>query len=478
MDPRKRLSQFTDEEKDQSPDWKQYLIEKNPELQELAAKKQPAAPEPAADPNMGEGLTLEAAAKLEAETPKSLADRYKALVAGDDEKLAAARKDADRQKMIASVFQGIGTAFGGKAGRQTDGFYDGLRKQADSGVEALESDRKRKTEDLLTGHKLLQVEGGDQASKSLDLFLATKKLAKPEELAGMSFDQKKDLFDSAINGKKGGGGFQQATIMKDGKVHAAVFDPSVGEYKVTDDVRGYALGTGTDPVSGNLLAINKADSTSAPRVIAGAGRAAEATEADPRALYTSLTPKQREGYDKTNTALNKDPVVVQRRKALAEGQDIKNLLTMAKRGEKVDPGVLQTRMARFAGEVGNLAEHDKKGFGGEGGWNAMMDRMAQGTLFTGEMRPEDIALMEKIVDSGYAASTANIKGIEKRYADDLAMKTGLSPEQAATILSNPSRDISATAPKKKIVKKQHNKAAGKTRLTYEDGTTEIVDGLQ
>jgi hypothetical protein len=69
-------------------------------------------------------------------------------IASDESGITKAKDDADHQKLMASVFEGISTAFAGPE-KTNKSFFQGMRADADNKVSGAKSERAQKLKDLL-----------------------------------------------------------------------------------------------------------------------------------------------------------------------------------------------------------------------------------------------------------------------------------------------------------------------------------------
>lgn len=457
---------------------RKWILERNPELRNSVAPSAGAPAAPTEEDIPEQPVDFDPAPVAE---EKSLAERYKAI-SNIDPELKTAREDADRSKMTTGIFQGISTAFGGKNGGDNAGFYDGLRKQADSKADALLKDRERKTDDLTTEHRLLQTEGGDRAAKSLDLWLQTKGL-KPQELDGMSFDQKAKLFTDSGKGKGGANKQVRSVSNADGSVEYYWFDPENETAKPSGLSTGFAPKVMTNPYTDMpSIAANKVGAVGVPAFANPTGGGAGGAGTGPQPM-PGESPAQFEARMKAHTAglVDSSQLAV---KEDAEVRDATSKVDSAKafngdlaelyKGALAEGGVgpargritsLKNKIGASAGvnsdKLNNLLSLD----------TAEYVRQISGTAASDAERANLIAIRPNINDDPALFKTKMettvqiLNRIKEREAGKRALAGGSAPQAAAP-------------GSKKVVKKQHNKAANKTRVTYEDGTTEIVDGLQ
>lgn len=264
-------------------------------------------------------------------------------------------------------------------------------------------------------------------------------------------------------------------------------DPNTQQITETDYGAPFALGTVKDE-EGIVNIVDKV--TGGTKPISNKGQDLESTpekEFSGTELYQNLTPQDRTDFSKVKELYKSDPVIKTLRAQAAEFDQVQAMIDHAKAGGQIDTKALASKMARAGGEVGNLAAHDKEGWAGDP--RIFMQAYAWAkTKTTGEMTDADIRYAEQLLASMKKGALGKLQQNESRLVEEAAKVTGYKPEDARKLLTFES-DFSEQQPqqkihvpgdggKKKVAKKLYSKSRDQTKIIYEDGTEEVVDGRQ
>lgn len=130
-----------------------------------------------------------------------------------------------------------------------------------------------------------------------------------------------------------------------------------------------------------------------------------------------------------------------------------------------------TKLAKAMGEVGALTENDVTRYVGR---KDLQGRIAKAgnDLMKGTIRQEDMQYIKEIVDVLREKSNRKVEKVYRDAASLYAKNTGVPIEKAEAYFNiQPLK-----SEQKQVVKKEYSASRNKTRLTYNDGSTEVVDG--
>lgn len=175
--------------------------------------------------------------------------------------------------------------------------------------------------------------------------------------------------------------------------------------------------------------------------------------------------EQRDALSEVQKSVNKQTEIAQK-----QFNAISKLKKTLMSGNKLTGAVVRTQMPRLSGEVGNLNESEQQVWTGS---QAIDDRIEQWLETHGEseITPENRKQLLGLIDT----FEGSIKDATSQAKSNAQQQLEINYAIPRTF-----SDKGLTAPssleKKNLVKKEYNKQTNKTRLTYSDGTKEVVDG--
>lgn len=436
----------------------------------------------------------------------SLLEKYKQLTKNKNEN----NRNADLLQGGNQIAQAIASGFGGKIG-------DGSEA-----VNALRKSNNQPIEDLLGQGKVLEQENEMQMSdpnSDISKFARERALAQATKM-GMSPDSVKKLESMSAKQLEKLGLFKAETANRngllrfekitgpDGITRTVAINNQTGEIVNTVGQTGFASQFRTDPQTGNIIALTPSNPNTNPVGVTGGSvnttektvaPAKGATAEQPKVDYTSPTslnkinPNLYKEFKKTQDEFTKD---MKESREVATGATLLSAkLTPGANGD-IDSGLLggiQTQAAKMSGQKGVLTDQDLVKFAGAGGVSAAISRIADGSIF-GNMSEQDLKFFKAFAKKMQEATAEDIQNRSqvykqqvyneaKDYLPGLAeqdVEKWLQVQEIAPAVQN--KKTGKTENKqvsgKKIVRKQQNSKLNKTRLTYDDGTTEEVDGLK
>lgn len=157
-------------------------------------------------------------------------------------------------------------------------------------------------------------------------------------------------------------------------------------------------------------------------------------------------------------------------------QNVEQIFDVLKTGNPIGDASVKTFFARASGEVGNLSVQEQAQYGGS---RAIIDRIKNinEQLNTGKMSDANRKFATELAQTYKTANERKMEEVADKYANQAfsaASKSGFetTPEELRQMI-HPGQQ---SKQEKRMVKKQYSPSQNKTKLIYNDGSEEIVDG--
>lgn len=181
-------------------------------------------------------------------------------------------------------------------------------------------------------------------------------------------------------------------------------------------------------------------------------------------------------YDKVKNlqdSFNKDKQVVKAEERMASARTMRDFLS---ENNPIGAEAAKRFAARASGEVGTLTDQDVSVFGGS---RAVLDRLQQAAqeLATGTLTENNKKFMSQLADTFEKAGQRDLEARLNIYAKQGTKRTKMSEDEVKETI-RPDLVLQQKEQSKQVIKKQYSPSRNKTKITYSDGTEEIIDGKQ
>ena len=179
-------------------------------------------------------------------------------------------------------------------------------------------------------------------------------------------------------------------------------------------------------------------------------------------------------YDKVKNlqdSFNKDKQVIKAEERMASARTMRDFLS---ENNPIGAEAAKRFAARASGEVGTLTDQDVSVFGGS---RALLDRLEQTAqqLATGTLTENNRKFMSQLANTFEKAGQRDLQDRLNVYAKQGTKRTKMSEDEVKETI-RPDLVLQQKEQSKQVVKKQYSPSRNKTKITYSDGTEEIIDG--
>jgi hypothetical protein len=222
-----------------------------------------------------------------------------------------------------------------------------------------------------------------------------------------------------------------------GQVEEFTFDTLNGTMSAgSNGQAGFAGQFRTNPATGEIIGLNPANVSAAPKVVPGTGAiplsdAVPEEQQNPKMLYGSLNPVQKKSYASVRDDFFKDTEA--ERSAVTSAQ---SAISKLQSGKEIGGDILravQNEFARANGEKGVMTDKDVEPFGGRQSVAAQLERIAR-FKSTGQMPEKDREFMQKYAAAMAKAAESKLDTKSAPFASQLATQTSLTAEQGKKLL--------------------------------------------
>jgi hypothetical protein len=180
-------------------------------------------------------------------------------------------------------------------------------------------------------------------------------------------------------------------------------------------------------------------------------------------------------YDKIvklQDSFNKDKQVVKAEERIQSASTLRDMID----GNPITQEAAKTFAARASGEVGALSDQDRAAYGGS---KAIIDRINSTftRAVTGELTDTDKKFMKELADKFEQAGQRDLQARLSVYSKQGTKRTKMSEDEVKETI-RPDLVLQQKEQSRQVVKKQYSPSRNKTKITYSDGTEEIIDGKQ